>query len=935
MAGSDLSDLSGIVAFFGEEGTADVLNVYGVATAPAAGDINPNQLTAIAVAGLGSGTNQLLSTHNSLFGAGYTVDDITDFDGTFLAVDLTVQNLDAFAARLQTALRDIDVFIKNSLSKVTTTALFGYEVGDEVVYRLNPGETAIAGLTSDTAYFVSAVDPTSITLVRSLDDLSTATDVQLADIGETNRVTIGLLDYDDTTTIDLSPTAGAIAFAGNEVIVDNTIVFADDHLLEAGQAVVYHTDGNNAPIGGLTDGTVYYVIIVEAGIKLAASPGRCLARNCGRDHIAEQWHARCLQFAKRSCRSTPVTGVGGDEIKFAGEHGFVNGQAVVYQAANIANTGTTDEPVSEIRPVGGLANDRLYYVIVVDETTIKLADTFADATNATPVAIPLTAVVTAADLLTITRDVLTTERSFAQNQITSNRIVFAENPGFVEGQAVVYDRGVGSTALGGLSDDHVYFVKLVAGSPNVIELAATPGGATLVLTAVGDTSTDTLAPAASFDPSSASVRNNEITFVGDHSFADGETIVYRPGDGNTAVGGLISGQSYVVIRVDDNTIQLTNEAGGSPIGIGASRTATLVPVITAPLAALVAADLNRRIEGAGLYDSVLFADIALRPETELLVAQFADGNSGLNRLLLEDAFPDALPKLPSVVPDLPAAIYYAQRFINRDGDESIISSVETVNISLTGNDGEFQVDSTFGGETNIDAGTRRQQHGHAGHVTDRSASADTRTSRIPRRNRHDHGRQHRARRRWQRRTHDRQLRRQPGHGHLAWFGHLHRHPIGHDQAGCQRRHLLHSVHRTRPNRPYRDRRGLRHGLRRHHTGCRIRRHARQPQRHAHHRRWFSLHRPQHALPERSERDNRPNLCGHQRLQPGCSQYIEHDRHDHDLAGRHHGPRVHPPGDGRPQRWQWRKHHRHSGHASRTEHRRQRQLDLHRQHRYRR
>ena len=93
--------------------------------------------------------------------------------------------------------------------------------------------------------------------------------MQLADIGETNRVTIGLLDYDDTTTIDLSPTAGAIAFAGNEVIVDNTIVFADDHLLEAGQAVVYHTDGNNAPIGGLTDGAVYYVIIVEAGITVS------------------------------------------------------------------------------------------------------------------------------------------------------------------------------------------------------------------------------------------------------------------------------------------------------------------------------------------------------------------------------------------------------------------------------------------------------------------------------------------------------------------------------------------------------------------------------------------------------------------------------------------------------------------------------------------
>ncbi len=391
-------------------------------------------------------------------------------------------------------------------------------------------------------------------------------------------------------------------------------------------------------------------------------------------------------------------------------------------AANIANTGTTEEPVSEIRPVGGLANDRLYYVIVVDETTIKLADTFADATNATPVAIPLTAVVTAADLLTITRDVLTTERSFAQNQITSNRIVFAENPGFVEGQAVVYDRGVGSTALGGLSDDHVYFVKLVAGSPNVIELAATPGGATLVLTAVGDTSTDTLAPAASFDPSSASVRNNEITFVGDHSFADGETIVYRPGDGNTAVGGLISGQSYVVIRVDDNTIQLTNEAGGSPIGIGASRTATLVPVITAPLAALVAADLNRRIEGAGLYDSVLFADIALRPETELLVAQFADGNSGPQSLASRGCIPGCTAEAakrrsrPSGCDLLRPALHQSRwrrvdHQLGRDSEHLSHGQRRRV-------PGRQHVRWRDQHRRR----NRRQQHGHAGHVTDRSTS---------------------------------------------------------------------------------------------------------------------------------------------------------------------------------------------------------------------
>jgi hypothetical protein len=70
----DLShEISGIVAFFGEDGT-DTLNVFGDATAgldPITG-VDPDQLSAISVTGLGMGrtVNQLFSTHH-FFGAGY------------------------------------------------------------------------------------------------------------------------------------------------------------------------------------------------------------------------------------------------------------------------------------------------------------------------------------------------------------------------------------------------------------------------------------------------------------------------------------------------------------------------------------------------------------------------------------------------------------------------------------------------------------------------------------------------------------------------------------------------------------------------------------------------------------------------------------------------------------------------------------------------
>ena len=103
-------------------------------------------------------------------------------------------------------------------------------------------------------------------------------------------------------------------------------------------------------------------------------------------------------------------------------------------------------------------------------------------------------------------------------------------------------------------------------------------------------------------------------------------------------------------------------------------TAALLPVVTTPLPDLLAQDLNGLISGPSLYDAQRFSGVALRPETSQLLSQNPQdlqGRSVLNRLLLEDAYPLGLPKIPSVTPELPAAIYYAQRFINRAGDQTV------------------------------------------------------------------------------------------------------------------------------------------------------------------------------------------------------------------------------------------------------------------------
>ncbi|MCA9179632.1 MAG: hypothetical protein KDB14_34490 [Planctomycetales bacterium] len=64
--------IAGIVAFYGGDGE-DRIEVRGVATAaPAAPNLHdPDQLTAIGIAGLGMGQNRLEASHNHWFGAGY------------------------------------------------------------------------------------------------------------------------------------------------------------------------------------------------------------------------------------------------------------------------------------------------------------------------------------------------------------------------------------------------------------------------------------------------------------------------------------------------------------------------------------------------------------------------------------------------------------------------------------------------------------------------------------------------------------------------------------------------------------------------------------------------------------------------------------------------------------------------------------------------
>jgi hypothetical protein len=787
VAGDPLSSISGIVGFFGEEGADDTLNVHGIATPPASATDSSNLLTAIAVTGLGSNANKnrLVSTHNDLFGAGYTIQSVSLVNASLDAVQLTMTRIQDLSGKLQKPTRPIDQYVADSLATVTEKSLYGLSAGDQIVFRVNNGGSSpIVGLKPNQAYFVQSISATEVRLSQKQSDSSNVV-VPRSMVGvDSNQVTLALVDSENFVTLDATPTLGnnrltyakphglttgqpvvyrpgsgnarigglvdgnvyyairiddltiaiaataddakattpiPIGLAGpaTDVLVNDiqstfnafsnvsssTIAFTSPHAFTTGQSVVYRSGnvtpaGVAEPVGGLVDGAVYFVIRTsDTAIQLAATasdatstPAVPLAIN----PLSASTSKLDSITVRRSFNQAPEVfatfsasaNVASNTIQFSGNHGFANGQAVVYQPGNATS-------------VTGLNAGQVYYVIRTSDTALQLALTLSNATSNPPVATSITALTSATNL-----DTLTSRRTSSQAFIEPGRIVFGSDPGFFEGQAVVYHAGNSSSSIG-LVDGQVYFVKRVPGNTQSIELAVTRGGdrVSIVPAAGNSLDVDSLAPASVFAPASVKNDSNEIVFASEHGWVNGQRLTYSLGAGNGSMFGLTSGNSYFAEVTSPTSIKLRATASGSILDINSRTTISLLPVVSETAAELLAKDLNRLIQGPSLYDSQRFAGIALRPETLQLLSQFPQGNPVVNRLLLEDAYPEALPRIASLTPELPASIYYAQRFINRAGAESILSTVEKVNIRLSGSGNELNVDSTFGGKTTVEGGT--------------------------------------------------------------------------------------------------------------------------------------------------------------------------------------------------------------------------------------
>ena len=100
-----------------------------------------------------------------------------------------------------------------------------------------------------------------------------------------------------------------------------------------------------------------------------------------------------------------------------------------------------------------------------------------------------------------------------------------------------------------------------------------------------------------------------------------------------------------------------------------------------PLVRGLTNDLNRIVSGPGIYDAQRFSGVTLRPKTRKLLASHPEGDqlALLNRLLLEDAYPDDLARsdLEELLRTLQAFRPFINQFTNATNLVSFIDLVNT------------------------------------------------------------------------------------------------------------------------------------------------------------------------------------------------------------------------------------------------------------------
>lgn len=343
-----------------------------------------------------------------------------------------------------------------------------------------------------------------------------------------NSFTTGHTVHPTAADADAGTNAIAIAPAGSSyhafvpITIDlgsNTFHFPDAHNLITNDAITYTTSGTL--VGGMALNTIYYVNkINNYSYQLSTSPT-----------LSPILDLTSPAAGSDNTFSKVIVNIATNTLTIP-SHGFLANQPIKYQT----NGGT---------PITPLQNGATYYVKqVVDNNNITLSQSLNG-----PV-IDLTSAGTGTGHSFVYVVVNTTEDS-----------IYIPGHDTVTGQKVIYSNG-GGTTIGGLTNGAQYFIYKV--DNNIIKLSANKAGTSIInLTSVG-TGNHTLTTA------SVDFTANQIS-IPSHGFSQGELVQYDS-VGQTAIGGLTSGNPYYIILIDGDNIKLATSLENATNGVAVDIT---------------------------------------------------------------------------------------------------------------------------------------------------------------------------------------------------------------------------------------------------------------------------------------------------------------------------------------------------------------------------
>jgi hypothetical protein len=372
-------------------------------------------------------------------------------------------------------------------------------------------------------------------------------------------------------------------------VANKTISMLEGTNLVTGQRVIYSAGGGGAPIGGLTDGDAYYVVVTPSDdIQLASSQSNALSGTT----ISLEPGTGTAQALKSDAVDSA------DNELVIPDSQLATGQQVVYEA---------DDPADSVT---GLTPGTTYYVIRVNDDLLGLASSRQDASAGKFIAISCGGAGSQQSLETNTFvSTIDTSQTTPVVDYAANTIELPGS-GLVTGQIVQYDPGdsdpIGGLAAGPYSvivvdPDHIQ-LALVATPNTPIDLVPLPLTSGIQQFTTGD-------QVFQFDPlTQPTVKNSSIWMEG-NLFKTGDQVTYLTGGGEP-IGGLSDGQTYVVIEsVDGNSFQLANPSNPTtPITLTPPTTGSIQGFERASTGELGAPPIGGLQDGAQYYVTEIDAD---------------------------------------------------------------------------------------------------------------------------------------------------------------------------------------------------------------------------------------------------------------------------------------------------------------------------------------